>query len=85
MGSRPCCKPGVHPDTEDCQEQWAEWKESARACASSRVTQRSPGGFGGFKALVVVMSVGSRCFLPLDDKAMLQAYLSSQPNSLRAL
>lgn len=76
----PYSKPGVHPDTEDCPEQWAEGKEPARACASSRVTQRSPGGLSDFKALVVVlvdMSVGSRCFLPLANMAILQAYLSS--------
>jgi hypothetical protein len=55
MGSRSCSKPGVNPDTEDCPEQWAEGKEPARVWASSRVTQRSPGGSGGFKALVVVL------------------------------
>lgn len=73
-------KPEVHPDIEDCPEQWAEGKEPTRAYASSRATQKSPGGFGDFKALVVVlvdMSVGFRCFLPLADMAMLQACLSS--------
>lgn len=53
----PYSKPGVHPDTEDCPEQWAEGKKPERACASSRVTQRSLGDFSDFKALVVDMSV----------------------------
>lgn len=37
MGSRPCSKPGVHPDTEDSPEQRAEEKEPARACDSRGV------------------------------------------------
>lgn len=37
MGSRPCSKPGVYADTEDCPEQWAKGKEPARACDSRGV------------------------------------------------